>query len=117
MPLILTLVPDLMFSSRIEDVARRLGYEVDNLDLNADFAASIADKHPSLVLLTFDRTGDAWTRLATAAQQAGVRAVAFGSHMNVSAFKQARELGCQEVVANSRMNAELPNLLQKWVTG
>ena len=67
------------------------------------------------VLLTFDRTGDAWTRLAAAAYQAGVRTVAFGSHMNVGAFKQAKELGCQEVVANSRLSAELPKLLEKWI--
>ncbi len=114
MTLILTLVPDLLFGTRIQDVARHLGYQVENLDLNADFAAVLADKKPSLVLLTFDRTGDAWTRLASAAKQAGIRTVAFGSHMNVGAFKQAKELGCEDVVANSRLSSELPKLLQKW---
>ncbi len=117
MTLILSLVPDLMFSTRIEDAARSLGYQVENVDRSADFAALLADKKPALILLTFDRTGDAWARLAAAAQQAGIRTVAFGSHMNVAAFKQARELGCEEVVANSRLSAELPKLLAKWVRG
>lgn len=112
---ILLLVPDLFFSTKVEDAARRLGYQIESLDRRADFAAAIADKRPALVLLTFDRTGEAWTRLAAAAHQAGVRTVAFGSHMNVEAFKQAKELGCDEVLANSRLNADLPKLLAKWM--
>ncbi len=117
MPTILLFVPDLLFNTKIRDTAQRLGYQVEDLDPKADFAAVIADKRPNLVLLTFDRTGDTWTRVVAAAHHVGIRVVAFGSHMNVEAFKQARALGCDEVVANSRLSAELPNLLTKWAGG
>ena len=114
MQTILLFVPDLMFSTRIEDVARRLGYQIQSIDKNANFDAVIAEAHPALVVLTFDRTGEVWQRLAAAAKQAGVRTLAFGSHMNVESFKRAQALGCDQVVANSRMSAELPHLLKKW---
>lgn len=111
---ILVLVPDLFFGTKIEDAARRLGYGIETLQKDSDFDASIARTNPALVLLTFERTGDSWQALASSAHRSGVRVLAFGSHMNVAAFKKAKELGCDEVVANSRLNAELPLLLQKW---
>jgi hypothetical protein len=111
---ILLFVPDLFFSTKIEDAARRLGYTVESVGVGADFDLAIAQKTPVLVLLTFERTGEAWENLASAAVRAGVRVLAYGSHMNVSAFKRAKELGCDEVMANSRLSAELPSLLQKW---
>ncbi len=115
MKTILVLVPDLFFETRIADAAARLGYRVESLDRNADFPVVLSERQPALVLLSFDRTGDAWERLAASAQAAGVKVVAFGSHMNVGAFKRARELGCADVVANSRLSSELANLLQKWI--
>ena len=114
MKTILLFVPDLFFSTKIEDAARRLGYQVAGVSADADFDAALAQNSPRLVVLTFERSGDAWERLAAAASRAGVRVLAFGSHMNVEAFKRARALGCAEVVANSRLSAELPTLLQKW---
>ncbi|MGE5138051.1 MAG: hypothetical protein ACM3JD_01205 [Rudaea sp.] len=111
---ILLLVPDLMFGNRIENTARHLGFRVANVATSDDMRAAIAREIPDLVLLTFDRTGDAWLRLAEAARDAGIKTVAFGSHMNIDAFKRAKELGCAEVLANSRLNSALPNLLAKW---
>jgi hypothetical protein len=111
---ILLFVPDLFFSTKIEDAARRLGYKVESVGVDTDFGLAIAQKNPVLVLLTFERTGEAWQDLASAAVRAGVRVLAYGSHMNVNAFRRAKELGCDEVVANSRLSAELPGLLKKW---
>jgi NAD(P)H-dependent flavin oxidoreductase YrpB (nitropropane dioxygenase family) len=114
MKTILLFVPDLMFSTRVEDAAKRLGYQASSVNANSDFGVEVARAQPALVVLTFDRSGDAWEKLVAVAHAAGVKTLAFGSHMNVDAFKRAKELGADEVVANSRMNAELPNLLQKW---
>ncbi len=111
---ILLFIPDLFFSTKVEDAARRLGYRVQSIGADSDFDAVIASVNPALVLLTFERTDDAWQDLAAVAHRAGVKVLAFGSHMNVDAFKRAKELGCDEVVANSRLSAELPNLLRKW---
>ncbi len=106
------MVPDLMFGTRIEDTARSLGYEVRSVQPSADFQSVISEASPDLVVLTFDRTGESWEKLAAAAHAEGIRILAFGSHMNIDAFKRARELGCDQVVANSRMNAEMRKLLE-----
>ncbi len=116
MKTILLFVPDLFFETKIKDAARRLGYEVSTVSAGADFEAAVSQVSPRLVVLSFDRGGEAWEQLAMAATRAGVRVLAFGSHMNVEAFKRARELGCDEVVANSRLSGELPNLISKWTT-
>ena len=114
MKTILLYVPNLFFSTKIEDTAGKLGYKVESVGVDADFDTVIAKVNPVLVLLTFERSGEAWQELASAACRAGVRVLAFGSHMNVNAFRRAKELGCDEVVANSRMSAELPKLLREW---
>ncbi len=116
MKTVLLLVSDLFWETRIEESARRLGLRVENMTLDADFEKAIAETNPALVLLTFDRTGEAWQRLAAAGYAAGVKVVAFGSHMNVEAFRRARQLGCDDVLANSRLSSELPTLLQKWTS-
>ncbi len=114
MKTLLLLVPDLFFGTRIHDAARRLGYAVATVDPNADYVTVLAESKPDLVILTFERTGSSWEELAAAASAAGVKVLAFGSHMNVDAFKRARALGAAEVVANSRLTSELPKLLEKW---
>lgn len=113
MKTILLFVPDLMFGSRIEDVARQLGYRAESVDAGGDIYGAIRQTNPALVVATFDRNGDAWEKVIAAAHAASIKALAFGSHMNIDAFKRARELGAEQVVANSRMISELPDLLLK----
>lgn len=116
MKTILYFVPDLMFGTKIEDATRKLGYNAVGVSADSDFDSLIARESPVLILLTFDRTGQVWETLAESARRASIKCVAFGSHMNLNAFARAKELGCKEVVANSRLNAELPQLLEKWVS-
>ncbi len=116
MKTVLVLVRDLFFEARIHDATARLGARTVSLVPGQDELDSIRDSQPSLILLTFNRTGDSWERLAAAAREAGVPVVAFGSHMNVDAFKRARELGCAEVMANSRLTAVLPDLLARYLS-
>ncbi len=112
---ILLFVPDLFFSSKIEDVAHRLGYRTENIRADGDLERVLTEKRPRLVLVAFERTGSDWERVVEAARHAGVRAIAFGSHRNIEAFRRAKDLGCSDVVANSRLSAELPDLLKKWM--
>jgi hypothetical protein len=112
---LLLLVPDLFFETRIVDAAARLGARVVTMTVGQDPKAAVRDSKPSLVLLTFNRTGEAWQHLATAGREAGVPVIAFGSHMDVDAFRRAKELGCTEVMANSRLTAALPDLLSRYL--
>jgi len=102
-----------MLSTRIEETARKLGYRVKNVDADADFDSAIAAGKPALVIVTFEQDGEAWERLITAARRAGIKVVAFGRHTNVQGFRRAKELGADQVVANSQIATELPGVLDK----
>ncbi len=112
MPTILFLVPDLMFATRIEDAAKHLGYRTVALNAGGDFDAAVAREKPALVIVALDAAD--WKRAARLAKHAGAHVMAFGSHKNVEAMQAAKAAGCDEVVARSRMAAELPNLMKKY---
>jgi hypothetical protein len=109
---VLVFVPDLMFSTRIADAARRLGHHVAEVNPGADFAVVLESQQPKLVVLSFEQQGTEWEDLAKAARTAGVRVLAFGRHTNAAAFRRARELGAAHVVPNSQLVNELPLLLE-----
>ncbi|MBI4787401.1 MAG: hypothetical protein HY782_10190 [Chloroflexi bacterium] len=110
MQTIVTFVPDLMFGTRIEDTAKHLGYRIESLSATDDPDAVMARLSPALVVVALDAAG--WERTIAAAKRAGARVLAFGSHKNVELLRAAKAAGADEVVARSRMAAEMPNLLQ-----
>ncbi len=109
---ILAYVPDLMFGTRIEDTAKRLGYTIHMLEPGQDAGAAMAEQVPALVVVALDAPG--WEHVVRAGKQAGARVLAFGSHKNIDLLRAAKEAGCDEVLARSRMAAELPALLYKY---
>ncbi len=109
---ILMLVPDLMFATRIDDVAKYLGYRVAALNPGDDFAAVITRESPRLIIVSLD--ADEWAHAVRAGKDFGARVLAFGSHKNVEVMQAAKRAGCDEVVARSRMAAESSNLLRKY---
>ncbi len=111
MAVIFAYVPDLMFGTRIEDTARHLGYTIHMLAPGQDAGAAMAGQEPTLVVVALDAPG--WEHVVRAGKQAGARVLAFGSHKNVDLLRAAKEAGCDEVLARSRMAAELPELLTK----
>ncbi len=112
MAAILAFVPDLMFGTRIQDTARRLGHTIEMLEPGDDPDAAVARLAPVLVIVALDAPG--WDRAVAAARSKGGRVLAFGSHKNVELMRAAKSAGCDEVLARSRMAAELPALLTKY---
>ena len=110
---ILVLVPDLMFATRVEDAAKHLGYRVVSLNVGDDFESIVAREVPRLVIVSLNASD--WARAVDAAKRGGAHVLAFGSHKNVEQMVAAKKAGCDEVVARSRMAAELPNLLKKYL--
>ncbi len=109
---IVALVPDLMFGTRIEDVAKHLGYPVEFVKSEEDVAAVIARVSPSLVVVALDAPRS--MEAIEAGKRAGASVLAFGSHKNVELMRAAKAAGCDQVVARSQMAADLPNLLKKY---
>ncbi len=109
---IVALVPDLMFETRIQDVAKHLGYPVEFLMSGEDAGAIIARVSPALVVVALDAPHA--MEAIDEGKRVGARVLAFGSHKNVELMRAAKAAGCDQVVARSQMAADLPNLLKKY---
>lgn len=114
--MIIAVVDDLMFTSRIATAARQLGVDVRftrTLDDTLDCARTLA---PSLVI--FDLNGRGTDPLAAiAALKAdpalqGIRTLGFVSHVDGDTIGRARAAGVDEVVARSAFTSRLGEILK-----
>ncbi|ARU59787.1 hypothetical protein CBW65_01015 [Tumebacillus avium] len=112
---VLAWVNNLMFSVRIGEVASQLGGHVILVSSNEEIIEKL-EIHPSLVILDLTAVSGGWQETVAKAKETGVPVLAYGPHVNVDARRAAEEAGCDEVVANSKLTLELPNLLAKYLT-
>jgi CheY-like chemotaxis protein len=112
---VLAWVNNLMFSVRIGEVANALGGHVVLVSTNEELIEKL-DIHPSLIILDLNAVTGGWQQTVAKAKESGVPVLAYGPHVNVEARKAAEAAGCDEVVANSKLTLELPNLLAKYLT-
>lgn len=117
-PLILALIPDLMFGVRVRDVLRQLGYQALVVE---ERNAALAALRPGLGLLIVDLRAevDGWRELVAAAKASAPppKILAFGSHVDIERQQAARDAGCDRVIANSAFAAKLPQIVERMLKG
>jgi hypothetical protein len=96
---------DLMDRSKIEAAAHAAGYELSVLRNPAAIAAAIADRPPVVVFV--DLTHRSADEAIRQFGDAGVRAVAYGPHVDDIALMRARSLGAVDAVPRSRFFRDL----------
>jgi len=111
---VLALVNNLMFSVRIREVAATMGGLVTLVSNNEEILEKL-DIHPSLLILDLTAVTDGWQNVVAKAKEAGIPVLAYGPHVNTDLLEAARAAGCDDVVANSKLNIDLPNLLAKYL--
>lgn len=140
-PLIVGFVSDLLFSVRIEEVARHLDYRVKWIEKAGDVAAAdprvperqwaehlqgrgavllddLSRWAPALII--FDLNNDQipwkeWIELITSVPATRrIPVMCFGSHMDVETMQAAKVAGADVVLSRSRFVKELPSLIQKY---
>jgi len=115
MPLVLALVDDLLFLSRIREAARRVGAEVRSVG-RASQLVEAARQGASLVLVDADSERLPWAQALAALREdaalAGIQVVAFLSHVRADRAEAARAAGCSRVLARAAFVRELPRLLR-----
>jgi hypothetical protein len=105
------LVQDLVFTSKIEEVAGRLGVETRPArDPDSLVAAA---RGARLVLIDLRRSDAlaALDRLAAEPATAAVRSVGFVGHEELAVMDAARARGCGSVLAKGKFAGDLPELL------
>jgi CheY-like chemotaxis protein len=122
-PLILALVDDLFFVSRIENVVQRLGFQIQFVE-NAvseaacgQFAEMVAEKSPALILIDLNLKTFPWADcipvIKASPQISQIPILAFGSHKDVPTMTRAKEVGIDVVLAKSRFTEAMGTLIRK----
>ena len=113
--MVLAIVDDLMFSSKIRTAAVQLGVEVTFVRSSAAALAAIRDTAPALVILDLNnpRTDPLGTVVAIKQdpETAGIRTVGYVSHVQADVIDAARRAGVDEVMARSAFSARLADIL------
>jgi DNA-binding response OmpR family regulator len=112
--MIIAVIDDLLFSSRIRAVAQKAGADV-TFARNRDAAVAAArGAIVDLIIVDLEgRAGDAIETIRSFRAEGSrqPRIVGFGSHVNVELLKAARDAGCDQAMARSAFVAALPGLL------
>ncbi len=113
-PLILAVIPDLMFQSRVREQARALDFRIEVVDTMEEAASSL-DGSPDLVVLDLHAIGIDTQKVIAHAKKRNVPVLAFGRHTETGVLREAREAGCDAVVVRSTFVEDLPQLLREHV--
>lgn len=123
-PLILAIITDLFFTSRVQGAATALACRlawIDTLTDHSDqgFLRFLRDQAPSLIVLDLS-TPKPWKAWLLAAKSdphtAAIPWLAFGSHVAADLLKGAKDAGADKVLAKSALVKDLPQLLQTWAS-
>jgi DNA-binding response OmpR family regulator len=113
---ILALEKDLFFSVKMRDTLRHYDMEVKTVRSLSAFEESLTAKDEeelALVIVNIATIGVDWETAIRKARTAGLKVLAFGSHMDLEARSKALESGAQRVVANSKFTSDMPALVQR----
>ena len=113
--MVLAAVDDLLFRSKIRTTAKQAGVDLTFVRSAADVPAEARSKRPSLVI--FDLNTDKGDPVSTIAEikndpaLAGIRTLAFVSHVQTGLIQAARAAGADEVMARSAFATQLADIL------
>jgi DNA-binding response OmpR family regulator len=113
---ILALEKDLFFSVKMRDTLRHYDIEVKTVRNLTAFEERLTAKDEeglALVIVNTATTGVDWETAIRKARTAGLKVLAFGSHMDLEARSKALEAGAQRVVANSKFTSDMPGLVKR----
>ena len=113
---ILALENDLFFSVKMRDTLRHYDMEVKTVRNLPAFEESLkANSSSSFALVIVNTATNAvdWETAIRKARAAGLKVLAFGSHMDLEARSKALNAGAQRVVANSKFTSDMPGLVQR----
>lgn len=109
---VLAVISDLMFQSRVREHVRSLGYELALCD-SADAVRAALEAGAGLVVLDLHVDDVDWRNAVALAQERRTPVLAFGRHTATELLRSAREAGCDRVVPRSTLVAELPQLIEE----
>ena len=118
--IIFALVEDLLFLTRIQETARKMGIMVKTPEV-VQVTKSIADAQARAVILDLNHRSCPVLEIIRALKMDPdthtIPTVGFVSHVQSDLIAAAREAGCDIVMARSAFVQQLPELLRRFATG
>jgi PleD family two-component response regulator len=115
--MVLVVLDDLMFSSKIKTAAGQLGVPVAFARTSASALTEMRRELPSVVILDLNNTRTDPLGMIAAMRAdpalATVRTVGFVSHVDTALIDAARQAGITEVLARSAFTAQLAEILTR----
>jgi CheY-like chemotaxis protein len=119
--MILALIDDLMFRSKISAAAKGVGVTLGVAGSPEALLERAGTERPSVILIDLDgqrtRPLDAIQRLTADPGLSAIPTVGFVSHVHGELIQQARALGIGEVMARGAFAANLPAILGSYEGG
>ena len=113
--MIIVVVQDLLFLSKIQETAQKLGIAIEVVDLNEAEERARTSRASAVVLDLNHHTGRAVELVRALKAHSATRAIpiiGFLSHVQEDLAAAARAAGCDRVLARSAMARQLPELLK-----
>jgi DNA-binding NarL/FixJ family response regulator len=104
-------VQDMLFTSKIREVAKQTGVTVQSVRDPAALAAAAATAKLVIIDLRLPAAGDALAALAGDPAARAVPSVGFVDHEKTDVMDDARAKGCGQVMAKGQFANALPKLL------
>jgi len=118
---VLVVISDLLFRSRIDDVARRLNVPLRVAKSVEQLERHLANGAPAMAIVDLEietmDPAETITRIRNAAGGADTRLIAFAGHTNLDAIRAGRAAGAGVVLARSAFVTQLPALLGRIAEG
>jgi DNA-binding NarL/FixJ family response regulator len=115
--MILVAVRDLLFSSKIDAAARRVGAQVAWAPRGVPLAAAVAERSPRAILADLGEPGALDALRAARSAQPAVRIVGFVGHLRADVLDEARAMGVEEVLTRGQLAASLDDVLLRAAAG
>ena len=115
--MILVVVDDLMFRSKISTAAKAVGATIAAATSRDAAIARARELRPSLMILDLDSVRveplEVLRQLAAEQDLAQIPTLGFVSHVHADLIREARALGIGDVLARSAFAATLPDILKR----
>src|SRR3954469_11300138 len=105
------LIQDMLFTSKVREVAKQVGLTVQSVRDPASLAAAAATAKLVIVDLRLPAAGEALASLAADPAASRVPSVGFIDHEKTDVMDDARAKGCGQVMAKGQFANALPRLL------
>lgn len=109
----LLLDPDLFFAVKVGAMLKHVGMETTTVRQLADWTGRLGGERFDIALVNTAARGVEWVKAIGVAHAADVPVIAYGSHIDVEAQAQARAAGATRVIANSKLAADLPSIVEQ----